>query len=576
MPHTFFLVLRRLRRPLITLIIVYAISTLGLTLIPGIDGEGQPWKMDFFHAFYFVSYMGSTIGFGEIPYPFTDGQRLWTLVSIYTTVTAWLYAIGSMISLLQQPSFRAALTRGSFFREVKRIRQPFYLICGFGDTGKALIAALSDYGHRCVTLDINQNRLNNLELLNLPNTVPSLCADTQNPEVLIDAGINNKRCKGLIALTDDDAVNLKIAITGKLLNQNLSITCRVEDDDMAANMDSFGTDHLVNPYTLFSDQLSQAFDAPSIHLLSQWLTDAPGASLSDPLFPPKGHWILCGYGRFGKALERVLLEAGNQVTIIEADPELTNAPESTIVGRGTEANTLEAGAIRSAVGLVAGTDHDANNLSIIMTAKMLNADLFIIGRQTQSVHEPLFSTVGAHIIANPTQIIAHDILSRVVTPLTAEFLRQIRSYDHAWASILVSRIAGVVSDEVPHIWQVRINRLDTPAVRALLRSGGRVTLREILEDTTHRYPTLRCLPLLIKRGDQWMVAPELSTPLEPHDRVLFCGDSSARHQLQNTLDHDSILHLARTGKSAPDGALWRWMVEYFGERKRARSKGNAA
>ena len=69
MPHTFFLVLRRLRRPLIILISVYAVSTLGLTLIPGIDGEGQPWKMAFFHAFYFVSFMGSTIGFGEIPYP---------------------------------------------------------------------------------------------------------------------------------------------------------------------------------------------------------------------------------------------------------------------------------------------------------------------------------------------------------------------------------------------------------------------------------------------------------------------------------------------------------------------------
>ena len=567
MPHTFFLVLRRLRRPLIILISVYAVSTLGLTLIPGIDGEGQPWKMDFFHAFYFVSFMGSTIGFGEIPYPFTDGQRLWTLASIYTTVTAWLYAIGNMISLLQQPAFQTALTRGSFVREVRRVRQPFYLICGFGDTGQALVEALNDYGHRCVALDIDQNRLNILELQNLPNSVPSLCADTQNPEVLIDAGVNNKRCNGLIALTNDDSVNLKIAITGKLLNQNLSITCRVEDDDMAANMDSFGTDHLVNPYKLFSDQLSQAFDSPSIHLLSRWLTAAPGAALSDPLFPPKGRWLLCGYGRFGKALEQVLLQAGNQVTIIEADPELTKAPESTIVGRGTEASTLEAAAIRSAVGLIAGTDHDANNLSIIMTAKMLNPDLFIIGRQNQSTHKPLFSTVGADIIANPTQIIAHEILSRVVTPLTSEFLRRVRNHDHTWASRLISRIAGVVSDEVPHIWQVRINRLDTPAVRALLRSGGTVTLREILEDTTHLYPTLRCLPLLLKRGDEWMVLPELTTALQPHDRVLFCGHPSARHQLQNTLDHDSLLHLARTGKSAPDGALWRWMVEHFTGRK---------
>ena len=65
-----YLILRRLRTPLIVLVCVYAVSVLGFVLIPGVDDQGNPWKMDFFHAFYFVSYMGSTIGFGELPYPF--------------------------------------------------------------------------------------------------------------------------------------------------------------------------------------------------------------------------------------------------------------------------------------------------------------------------------------------------------------------------------------------------------------------------------------------------------------------------------------------------------------------------
>src|SRR6056300_524915 len=96
-----YIMLRRLRMPLLVLIFVYAVSTLGLVLIPGQDDQGQPWRMDFFHAFYFVSFMGSTIGFGEVPYPFTPGQRMWTLVCIYSTVIAWLYAIGSSLAILQ-------------------------------------------------------------------------------------------------------------------------------------------------------------------------------------------------------------------------------------------------------------------------------------------------------------------------------------------------------------------------------------------------------------------------------------------------------------------------------------------
>jgi len=86
MPNIFYLLLRRLRLPLIVLIAVYAISILGFVLIPGVDDQGNPWRMDFFHAFYFVSFMGSTIGFGEVPYAFTEPQRLWTTIGIYATV----------------------------------------------------------------------------------------------------------------------------------------------------------------------------------------------------------------------------------------------------------------------------------------------------------------------------------------------------------------------------------------------------------------------------------------------------------------------------------------------------------
>ncbi|MDX2422862.1 MAG: ion channel, partial [Amphritea sp.] len=98
MNDIFYLMLRRLRHPLITLIVVYSVSILGFVMIPGQDDQGNVWPMDFFHAIYFVSFMGSTIGFGEIPYAFTSGQRAWTLVTIYGTVIAWLYCIGSLLA----------------------------------------------------------------------------------------------------------------------------------------------------------------------------------------------------------------------------------------------------------------------------------------------------------------------------------------------------------------------------------------------------------------------------------------------------------------------------------------------
>ncbi|MGB1558791.1 MAG: potassium transporter TrkA, partial [Oceanococcaceae bacterium] len=68
MEKVLFLFMRRMRRPLIFLICSYAIAVGGLVLIPGQDADGEVWHYDFFHAFYFISFVGPTIGFGEIPY----------------------------------------------------------------------------------------------------------------------------------------------------------------------------------------------------------------------------------------------------------------------------------------------------------------------------------------------------------------------------------------------------------------------------------------------------------------------------------------------------------------------------
>ncbi|MDH4351554.1 MAG: ion channel, partial [Gemmatimonadota bacterium] len=65
MNSTLLLTLRRLRAPIIVLIVVFAVGMVGLVLIPGQDQDGQPWHMSLFQAFYFMTYTASTIGFGE-------------------------------------------------------------------------------------------------------------------------------------------------------------------------------------------------------------------------------------------------------------------------------------------------------------------------------------------------------------------------------------------------------------------------------------------------------------------------------------------------------------------------------
>ncbi len=67
-----FMIMRRMRAPLILLVLIMSVSVLGLSLVPGLpDDSGNPTRMSLFHALYFMSYTATTIGFGEVPSDFS-------------------------------------------------------------------------------------------------------------------------------------------------------------------------------------------------------------------------------------------------------------------------------------------------------------------------------------------------------------------------------------------------------------------------------------------------------------------------------------------------------------------------
>ncbi|MBU1979104.1 MAG: NAD-binding protein [Gammaproteobacteria bacterium] len=560
MHNIVYVLLRRIHVPLIVLVCVYAISVLGFVLIPGVDGQGKPWDMGFFHAFYFVSFLGTTIGLGEIPYPFTDAQRLWATISIYGTVFAWLYGIGAALSLLQDPAFQSTLRVNAFRRTVRLITEPFYLVCGYGDTGSTLVRALSDAGYRSVVIEVEQSRIVALELEDLGMPVPGLCASAAVPKVLVMAGLDRPNCIGVIALTNVDDANLNVAITAKLLRPHVVTIARAESRSVEANMLSFGTDQVFNPFDTFAGRLALALHSPGMFLLYEWMTAVPHESLREPLFPPHGRWILCGYGRFGKAVYERLVAEGVQVTVIEATPETTNAPPGTISGSGTEAATqLEAG-IKDAVGIVAGTDNDANNLSIIMTARELNPGLFMVARQNQHQNNIIFRAAQLDLTMKRGSVIANKIFALTTTPLLAEFLQVARLNSNEWANQLVSRIGGISGDEVPQTWALEITPAASPALYAGIARGRRASIRDLCRDPRNRDECLPCIALLIKRGDAEILLPADDEMLRRGDHILLCGRDGAGQQMEWIAKNHNVFNYLYSGEERASGSVWRWLT----------------
>ncbi len=555
------LVLRRMRRPLIILICSYAIAVLGMVLIPGVDDQGQPWRMDFFHAFYFVSYMATTIGFGEIPYAFTDAQRGWATFSMYMTVIAWLYAIGNILTLIQDPALKRAVTENQFFRSVARIREPFYLVCGYGDTGSLVIRGLSQRGIRAVALDIEQHRINELLLTDHELYVPGLTGNAADSELLRLSGLASPHCIGVMALTDDDHANLKIAITSKLLRPKLRVICRAEDKSVQANMASFGTDYIFNPFDSFADQLAIALHSPNMHKIFEWLTQLRETPLVEHEPPPHGRWIICGYGRFGKAVNKYMKMEGLQTVIIEAHPDKTGCTEDCIEGRGTEAVTLRVANIKDSVGIVAGTNDDANNLSIIMTAKDLKPDIYTVARQNRRRNSIIFDAADINLTAQHSRILALKILSLATVPLLNEFFHQARHMSEDWAAELVERLRTLAHGNSPDIWMVTIDAQCTPPVTDARLCGRRVFLGHLTSNPHDRDHQLRCLPLMLTRERQHQLLPGPSILLEAGDQLLMAGSYGTADSMLRTQHDYNVLRYIETGETRPDGLVWRWLAK---------------
>lgn len=582
MGDALFLIFRRLRAPLITLILVYAIAIAGLALIPGVDPQGRPWTMSIFHAFYVISYTATTIGFGEIPYPFSDAQRLWVIFSIYLSVVGWAYTIGSVFALTQDATFRETLYRGWVRLRVHRLAEPFYIVCGYGQSGRAMCLALDAMGIRVVVIELRPERAAGIAIEDYRKPPLVIRADARVPEVLIDAGLQAPECCGVLALAAGDGLNQSIAISTAMLRPGLRVVARVVSRVARENLESFSRVVVINPFETFATNVGLALTAPSMLRLEEWLTGAPGSESPDFIRLPQGHWIVCGYGRFGHALgrefdaaklswqavRRSAAEPGER----EAGAALAAAfedDERVVTGDDDDFALDEAG-IDRAVGFVAGTDNDAVNLALANRARRRKPGLFVLIRQNNAADRLLIDAAGAQMKFVQSEVMVHECLQILISPLTNRFLRNIRRQGGEAASQATAALQEIVGELVPDLWTFQCDAKRIGMRRAFsARIDPPFALRDLLTDPSDPAKGLAAMALLLVRDGKTVLLPEPATELEMGDLLLFAGQPGTRElQLRYAYDPVPIEYL-RTGHEPPRGTLFRWLALRTAKRSRA-------
>lgn len=554
--------MRRMRTPLIVLILVYFFSVLAMTSVPGTDADGNTYYMSALDAAYFIAILQTTIGFGEIPHNFNASQRLLVFWLLLPNVVAWLYSIGTLLGLILDKQFQAIFHSNRFARKVMHLKEPFYIVCGFGSTGTMTVAGLLARDIRAVVIEREESTVRNMMLDDTFSHVPAIAARSGERHTLELAGIYSKYCQGVIATTNDDHVNLTVSITVKLLRPDLTVLARSENQRISDNMASFGTDWIINPYQKFAERISLALSSPVKFLVQDWLISVPGTQLRKSIEPPTGPWVICGVGRFGARMAEKFVENDISFTVVDVHPDRLPAYENAVLGRGTEVHTLEEAGIEDASGIIAATGDDIDNLSIIMTAKSLNPGLFFISRQDKRQYSELFDRSGSHLIARRSRITTRQILSIVSTPLLLSFMQHMIRSDEEFARSTAKQLKAVLKNRAPNIWVYELKGEIARTLRFVRTKSSKVTLGHILHNSrSEETELLPCVCLSLERGAQRLFLPAHNTELQVHDRLLFAGRDHARRQMLWTLMDSHSLMRNVSGKHLPRGGLWRWLSE---------------
>lgn len=549
--NSLFIILQKMRKPFLVILITYSIAILGLILIEGVDSEGNPYTMSIFDAFYFISYTATTIGFGETPYTFNYPQRIWVTFSIYLTVIGWFYSVGSLISLFQDKLFLQEIARSKFLRQINNLNEKYIVVLGYNQiTRKIIIKALAQ-GLRTVVIEKDKMEINNLLLENFTPTVPVLFSENYSFKVLEAAGLKKKNCKAIVSLFEDDALNLKITLIAKSLNKNIKVAVKSTTSNHTENLKDLDAEIVVNPFSIISSEINMALTVPNLFKLEKWLYGIDDLNATLPTFP-KGLYIICGYGRMGKKIFEKLNDNNIDVKLVEINKNqdtvfTKNEMSHLVFGNADDKELLTEIGIKDAVAIVAATDDDTTNLSILATAKKLNPKIVTIVRENEILDDFLFKNANINYIFTPSKILVNKVTNALVNPLSDKFLKMIIKKDNDWASKLVYRLLKDI-DAKPLLLELEINDTITPQIFKYLSLNETLSL-ELLSTSLHnKEHKNNIIPLLLQRGNDIILIPEWESDIKIGDRILLACDEHAKNDIEYICQNIYEFYYALTGK----------------------------
>jgi voltage-gated potassium channel len=223
------------------------------------------------------------------------------------------------------------------------------------------------------------------------------------------------------------------------------------------------------------------------------------------------HFIVCGYGRMGRAFCRYLAQKDLPFVAIEKNTDRIAAMNEDhilyLVGGATEESILIKAGIKNASHLITALGTDPDNVFLVLLAKGLNPQVKVVARASQNTIKKPLSAAGADVVVSPFDIGARRMAHAILRPNVIRFLEM------------------AFADEATdiHIEELSVNA-----------SSGLVDIP--LKDSGIRQNFNLIILSIVNEDGYLLFNPSADTRIHPGDKLIVVGSEESLTRLAEELN----------------------------------------
>ncbi len=284
--------------PILLVILVVVIGTIGYMLL------WEEYNISLIDALYMTIITISTVGYKEV-YPLNDVGKIFTIFIAISGIGSLFYVLSIVMEnlfILQLHNYRR---KKKMLKEIEKMSDHIILI-GYGRVGQLAAKVLLERNEKFVVID---DDFEEFDYVNLKENILKVVGNATEDYILIKAGI--ERAKGLIVATGNPATTVFVVLTAKVLNPDIFIVARADEDSDIQKLKRAGADRIVNPYSIGGQRMANLIINTNVvdFIETSLEVNKSGLKIENIILPDNSIWL-------GRSLKDINLRQDYGVSIL--------------------------------------------------------------------------------------------------------------------------------------------------------------------------------------------------------------------------------------------------------------------